>query len=295
MGNVVVAGSANLDLVVRQPRRAEPGETMFGSDFHSGPGGKGLNQAVAAARAGAEVAFVGAVGRDAFGDRLRGDLEREGIDTAGLRTVDAPTGIAAISVTDDGENTIVVVSGANAVDDLSAADRAAIDGASVLVVQLERPLAYVRAALEQARAAGVRSILTPAPVVDGAADLVALADVLVPNEGEAAALSGESDAVAAATRLSSGGGTVIVTRGSKGAVVATAGRVVGEVAPRPARVVDTTGAGDTFVGVLAAGLAAGADLDAALADASVAASLAVERPGAAEAMPTAAEIAAARA
>lgn len=286
-------GSANMDLVVRQPRRAEPGETIFGTGFATGPGGKGLNQAVAAARAGADVAFLGAVGDDEFGVRLRARLAADGIDVAGLLTVDEATGIAAITVTDDGENSIVVVPGANARDELRDADRDAIAGASHLVVQLERPESLLREAVAFARARGVTTVLTPAPARSGLEELVALADIIVPNEGEAMLLSGETDAEAAAIALTRTGATVVVTRGERGAVVARDGAIAHRVAARRADAVDTTGAGDTFTGVLVAWLAAGSAWPEALTAASAAAALAVARPGAADAAPARAEILAA--
>ncbi|MBG0717064.1 ribokinase [Microbacterium sp. 2C] len=290
---IVVLGSANVDLVVRQPRRAEPGETMFGSSFHTGPGGKGLNQAVAAARAGADVAFIGAVGDDEYGARLRAALESEGIDTRALRTTGRPTGIAQITVTDDGENAITVVSGANETADLTGDERPLIAEASHLVVQLERPEALVVEALRHARAHGVVTVLTPAPVGVSLDEMLALSDVLVPNAGEAAVLAGVTDSEAAAIALSGHARTVVVTCGADGAVVARGGRVVERVSARPVRPVDTTGAGDTFAGVLVAWLAQGVGLGDALAAATAAASLAVTRAAAAASMPTRAEIAAA--
>lgn len=290
MGSVVVLGSANMDLVVRQPRRAEPGETMFGSGFRTGPGGKGLNQAVAAARAGAEVTFVGAVGADDFGMRLRSWLQGEGIDVARVRITDEATGIAQITVTDDAENSIVVVAGANARSTLDDADRDAIAAASHLVVQLERPEPLLREAMEFARSAGVTTVLTPAPARDGLDGLLELADVLVPNEGEAALLSGESDPESAAVALSLIAGTVVVTLGARGALVAVGGEVVDRVPAVPVEPVDTTAAGDTFTGVLVARLAAGEELRAALDAAATAASICVTRHGAAESMPSDAEI-----
>lgn len=293
MGTIAVLGSANMDLVVRQPRRPEPGETIFGSAFSTGAGGKGLNQAVAAARAGGAVAFIGAVGPDEFGERLRTQMTADGIDTSWLLVGDEPTGIAQISVTDDGENTIVVVPGANAHSTLSEHDRAAIGAASHLVVQLERPLALLHDAMVFARESGVTTVLTPAPATSGIDELIELADILVPNEGEALLLADEGDAESAAITLSARANTVIVTLGSRGALVVRGGEVVRRVAPRPARAIDTTGAGDTFVGVLVAWLAAGEGLDTALDAATAAASLAVTRAGAAAAMPTRAEIVAA--
>jgi len=291
MNRIAVLGSANMDLVVRQPRRVDPGETIFGSSFRTGPGGKGLNQAVAAARAGAAVDFIGAIGADDFGVRLRAWLQQEGVGTTRLRIVDDATGIAQITVTGDGENSIVVVPGANGRSILDDADRDVIGAASHLVVQLERPLALVREALAFARSRGVTTIVTPAPARDGLDEIVGLADLLVPNEGEAALLSGEPDAERAAIALSRRTGTVVLTRGRHGALVAKHGALVRSVEARPAEPIDTTGAGDTFTGVLVARLAAGDELDRALDAATVAAAIAVSRHGAAEAMPTAAEIA----
>lgn len=291
MKAIVVLGSANMDLVVRQPRRAEPGETIFGSRFDTGPGGKGLNQAVAAARAGAYVTFVTAVGADDFGVRLRSWIQSEGIDISRVRIADEPTGIAQITVTEDGENAIVVVPGANGRSTLDDADREAIAAASHLVVQLERPEALLREAMTFAREAGVTTVLTPAPARAGIDDLVALADVLVPNEGEAALLSGETDPERAAIALSRRAGIVIVTLGPRGALVATGGEIVERVAAPRVAAVDTTGAGDAFTGVLIARLAAGDEIPAALAHASAAASVSVTRHGAASSMPTIDEIA----
>ncbi|MDQ4213504.1 ribokinase [Microbacterium capsulatum] len=283
--SIAVVGSANMDLVVRQPRPVRPGETMSGTDFSTGAGGKGLNQAVACARAGGRVQFIGAVGADDFGARLEATLRAEGVDVSLLRCVAAPTGIAAITVTDDGENSIVVVPGANADAEFSDADLAAIRSASHLVVQLERPVDLLVQTMRAAREAGTTTVLTPAPVRTDLDDLVALSDVLVPNEGEAMQLSGAPDAEQAAIALSGLAGTVVVTLGARGALVARGGAIVARVAPRFVQPVDTTAAGDTFVGVMVAWLAAGEPWEAALEAATVAASLAVTRRGAAESMP----------
>ncbi|MEZ5213625.1 MAG: ribokinase [Microbacterium sp.] len=286
---IVVLGSANVDLVVRQPRRAEPGETMFGTSFQTGPGGKGLNQAVAAARAGGDVAFIGAIGDDAFGARCA-RCWMPGIDTRGLRVTALPTGVAQITVTDDGENAITVVAGANETAELRDPERALIAEASHLVVQLERPEALLIEALRHARAHGVTTVLTPAPARAPIDELLALADVIVPNAGEAALLAGVADAEEAAVSLSRTVPTVVVTRGAEGAVVAQRGEIVSRVPAAAVTAVDTTGAGDTFTGVLVARLAQGAAQADALAAASAAASLTVTRPGAAASMPTRAEI-----
>ncbi|MDI6943682.1 ribokinase [Microbacterium barkeri] len=289
-GPIVVLGSANMDLVTRQPRLPEPGETMAGSDFSTGAGGKGLNQAVAARRAGADVAFAGAVGDDGFGRELRAFLEGERIATDALRTSAAPTGIAQVSVLDGGENSIVIVAGANGEEELTDGDRALIASAAALVVQLERPLALVERALAAGRQAEALTVLTPAPVDAEAARLLPLVDILVPNESEALALSGASDVETAARRLSEQASTVIVTRGSAGALIARGGDIVAAVPARAVEAVDTTGAGDTFVGVLVAWLTRGEPLEAAVEAATAAAAIAVTRPGAAPAMPTREEI-----
>jgi ribokinase len=194
-------------------------------------------------------------------------------------------------VLDDGENSIVVVPGANdAVDALDAADAAVIDAARFVVAQFERPLPLIRAAFARARAAGATTVLTPAPVAEPG-DLLELTDILVPNAGEACELAGVADPVDAARALSRRAATVVMTRGRDGALIASGGEVVAEVPSRVVQAVDTTGAGDTFTGVLVARLAAGDALEAAARAGAVAASIAVTRPGASSSMPTRDEIA----
>jgi ribokinase len=291
MSAIVVLGSANMDLVVRQPRLPRPGETMFGSSFDTIPGGKGLNQAVAAARAGGDVAFLGCVGRDAFGDELRRCLREEGIDTHGVTEADAASGTAHISVLDGGENAIVVVPGANAaVTELDDDSRERIEDARYLVAQFERPIELITEAFVYAHGLGVPTVLTPAPVTAVDPALLKLTDILVPNAAEACELAGVTDETEAAVALSRQAGLVVMTRGSRGALVARDGAVVSEVAPRQVTPVDTTAAGDTFAGVMVAMLAEGAALDRALQAATVAASIAVTRAGASTSMPTRAEI-----
>ena len=288
---IAVLGSANMDLVVRQPRLPRPGETMFGSDFSTVPGGKGLNQAVAAARAGGSVEFLGAVGADAFGDALRECLRREGIGVDGLATVEAPTGTAHISVLDGGENAIVVVSGANnAVTALDDAARAAIAASGFLVLQFERPADLVAEALEFAQENGVLTVLTPAPVRAVEPGLLSLVDILVLNEHEVRELAGLDDVVDAGRALSREARTVVVTQGARGAFVAEDGELAGEVAPHRVEPIDTTAAGDTFVGVLVARLAAGDEPKGALRAASVAAALSTTKLGASTSMPAWAEV-----
>jgi ribokinase len=303
---IAVLGSANMDLVVRQPRLPKPGETMFGTGFSTVPGGKGLNQAVAAARQGAAVDFLGAVGDDAYGRDLRGILAAHGIDDRGLAEATEPTGTAHISVLDSGENSIVVVSGANAaVTALDTEQEATIGRAAFLVMQCELPVPALEAGIAVARAHGVFTVLTPAPVVPLPAGFLASVDLIVPNQTEAAELTGETDPVRGAEVLSAGATWAIVTLGAEGCVVAFDGAVLGLAPARPVTAVDTTAAGDTFVGALVARLAA-AELPNSLTAsdisekrmidavrwATVASSVSVTRPGATSSMPDRAEVAA---
>lgn len=315
MKTVAVLGSANMDLVVRQPRLPQPGETIFGSDFATVPGGKGLNQAVAAARLDAVVSFVGAVGDDSYGVELLDLMMGEDIDTTNVATSLRPTGTAHISVVDSGENSIVVVSGANAtVTTLTDAAKGLIESAAVLVMQCELPIAVLEEAIAVARAADVFTVLTPAPVMPLPAGFLASVDLVVPNQIEAAELTGEADPVRAAEALSAGGTWAIVTLGAEGSVIAHDGSVLGLAPARPVQPVDTTAAGDTFVGALVARLtgtathgAAGgspepefermgrvseAEMVEAVRWATVASSISVTRPGATTSMPTFAEVAA---
>jgi ribokinase len=291
VAEIVVLGSANMDLVVRQPRLPEPGETMFGSSFTTVPGGKGLNQAIAAARVGGDVAFLGAVGGDAFGGELRETLAAAGVDTDAIALVERPTGTAHIAVLDGGENAIVVVPDANGVElPLDEVQREAIRAARYLVVQFERPLPLVAAAVAFARSVGVTTVVTPAPVLPLPEGFLEQVDILVPNAAEACALAGIDDEADAARALSAQVGTVVVTRGARGALVARGGAVVAEVPAHPVTPVDTTGAGDTFTGVLVARLAAGDGESEALRAASVAAALATTRAGASTSMPSWTEV-----
>lgn len=287
MADIVVLGSANMDLVVRQPRLPETGETMFGTSFATVPGGKGLNQAIAAARVGGEVAFLGAVGGDAFGRELRETLAAAGVNTDAVAVVERPTGTAHIAVLDGGENAIVVVPDANGVEvPLDEVQRDAIRGARYLVVQFERPLPLVAEAVAFARAHGVTTVVTPAPALPVPEGFLENVDILVPNAAEACTLAGVDDETDAARALSTRVGTVVVTRGARGTLVARGGDVVAEVAAHPVTPIDTTGAGDTFTGVLVARLAAGDAEPDALRAASVAAALATTRAGASTSMPS---------
>ncbi|CAI9415979.1 PfkB family carbohydrate kinase [Nocardioides sp. T2.26MG-1] len=291
---VVVIGSANLDLVASVPAIPAPGVTVLAAGREERAGGKGLNQAVAAARAGAPTTLVGAVGDDDAGRRLLTEALDAGIDTGCVRTLPAATGTAWIMVQPDGENAIVVDGGANAaVTALEECDLDAISRARVVVAQLETPLTAVAAAAAAAAAAGARFVLNAAPARDLPETLLRGVDVLVVNEHEAADLvsqpAGEPDVEAAATALLRLVGSVVVTLGAAGALVGDA-EGLRRVPGVPADVVDTTGAGDTFTGVLAAALAAGSGLDAAVRRAVVAGAIAVESSGAVPSIPTAAQV-----
>jgi ribokinase len=270
------------------PRR---GETVFGRDFRTVPGGKGSNQAIAAARAGGGVAFIGAVGSDPFGVEVREVLERAGVDVATLRTVPGSTGVAHIVVDDSGHNAIVMVPAANStVTALDAADLAAIDGCDVLLLQLEVPIEASVAGAAAGRATGARVVLTPAPARPLPEELLANVDLLVPNEHEAAVITGLDDPSAALAALLDQVPEVVVTLGAAGCLYGRRGSAPVAVPAPVVTAVDTTAAGDTFVGTLAVALAEGRPMTAALEWASAAAALSVQRPGASSSMPDRAEI-----
>jgi ribokinase len=276
VSDLVVVGSVNADLVVTVRSLPAPGETVSGGTFEPHHGGKSANQAVAAARLGASVAFVGAVGEDDLGADAVAALEREGIDCSGVaRLDDAPTGVALIVVDEAGENLIAVASGANA----RLADPAVPAGARIVLLGLEVPDEAVLAA---ARAAGdARIVLNPAPARPLPDELLDLGPILTPNEAEARTLTGEPDAQAAARALEQRtGAPVVVTLGARGALVG--GEVI---APPRVHPVDTTGAGDAFTGALAAELARGVDIRAAARFATAAAALSTQAAGAREGMP----------
>jgi len=298
LDRVVVVGSSNMDLVIRVPRLPEVGETLAGRQFAAVPGGKGANQAVAAARLGARVTFVSCVGRDDFGKSLVDGFGADGIDTSYVRTVDGvATGVALITVDDAGANTIVLSPGANAALDPTdvAAAETVIAGASVLLCQLETPLATVAAAVDIAVRHGVPVVLNPAPAMPLPATLLRRVDLLVPNETEAAVLAGTpvldvaSARAAAGALLAQGAARVLVTLGANGAWLAEPGG--GRHFPAPkVRAIDTTAAGDTFIGGLAAVLASGASLPDAIDFGQRAAALSVTRHGAQTSIPRRAEV-----
>ncbi|MFJ6698616.1 ribokinase [Streptomyces sp. NPDC091272] len=289
---LAVLGSTNMDLVAYVAKAPAPGETVTGLSCRTVPGGKGANQAVAAARAGGEVTMIGAVGTDDFGARLRDALARSGIDTGSLRTADGPSGTAHIVVDGDGGNSIVVIPGANdTVTALALGDEAVIGCAYALLVQLELPMSVVTAGATAARGHGVMTILTPAPAVPMPPELLAVTDLLVPNEHEAAALTGLHDPLLAARALLDDVPAVLVTLGAAGSTYVS--RETPEpvfVPAHPAEPVDTTAAGDTFVGALAVALGEGRPMPEAMRWASGAAALSVGRHGASTSMPYRQEI-----
>ncbi|MBT9289627.1 ribokinase [Prosthecodimorpha staleyi] len=294
MPRIIVLGSINMDLVVTAERFPGPGETIAGEAFRTFSGGKGANQAIAAARMGAKVAFVGAVGADAFGADLVAGMAVEGIDTTSVATVaGVSTGTALITVA-QGENCIVVVAGANAAVDGTAA-AGLVGSGDRLVAQLEVPKAAIAEAFAAARAAGAETLLNAAPAAPAVRDLLPLTDILIVNETELDLIAGWIGAdggdarTCARSLLAAGPSTVVVTLGAAGLVAVTAEATI-ELGGHRVVPVDTTGAGDCFVGTLAAGLSAGADLAEALETANAAAALSVQKPGAAPSMPRAEDV-----
>jgi ribokinase len=297
--DVAILGVFVADLCFRAGKLPAIGETVAGSGFAIGPGGKGSNQAVAAARAGAGVAFISRIGSDAFGELALKTWETDGIEPHVTRTTTAPTGAAFIYVHETrGDNAIIVVPGAAA--DLCAADvetaADVIRASRVFVTQLEQPVGAARRGLELARSAGSITVFNPAPAIKFDDALFALSDYIVPNESEAEALTGIAVADLTAARragdvlLAKGAGTALVTLGERGALFHAKDRSV-HIAPFAAgKVVETTGAGDAFVGGFAAALAGGADPLEAARFGSAAAGISVTRPGTAAAMPHRAEI-----
>ena len=276
--DVVVVGSANLDLVATLDHLPKPGETIVALGYAEHAGGKGVNQAVACARMGARTAFVGCVGNDDAGVFLRGVLENEGIDTTMLRVVDMPTGRAFINVDSRGENEIVVVSGANTQVGI-AHDAIVLPMARVVLMQLEIPLTTVRNALQLARRNGALTVLNPAPFKALDAGVLSLVDVIVPNETESAACGGTQ------VLLDAGVKTVLTTLGERGAVINTHTSAT-SIAPHKVVAVDTVGAGDAFIGALSAELARGATISDAAAVGAVAGALATTVRGAVPSLPT---------
>ena len=298
MKKVVVVGSTNTDMVVKSERIPAPGETILGGRFLMNPGGKGANQAVAAARLGGDVTFVAKVGDDLFGREAKGLFAKEGIRTEYVQTdASEPSGVALIMVDAKGENCIAVASGANGAlspGDIGAA-RGAIETAGVLLMQLETPLETVRCAARWAAAKGVPVILNPAPACALPAELLKCVDLITPNESEAELLTGvkvtdEATAQAAAAALCAKGvRRVVITMGARGAFIFAEGK--GFFVPAfKVQAVDTTAAGDVFNGALAVALTEGLPLTEAVRFAAKAASISVTRMGAQASAPYRTEV-----
>jgi ribokinase len=295
---IIVVGSSNTDMIIKLDHIPRPGETILGGEFVTAAGGKGANQAVAAARAGGKVTFVARVGRDMFGDQAIAGFVKEKINTDHVsRDKSRPSGVALIFVAKDGENSIAVAGGAN--NGLSATDvkkaKANIADAGMLIMQLETPLEAVQAAADLAAKAGVRVILNPAPARVLPDELLKKISIITPNETEAELLTGinvDSDQAAAQAAdklLARGVKTVIITLGSRGAFVVGDG--VKKLVPGfKVKAVDTTAAGDTFNGALAVALVEGQTLTNAVRFANAAAALSVTRLGAQTSVPTRKEI-----
>lgn len=292
--HVVVVGSLNMDLVARAPRHPQAGETILGSTFDTYPGGKGANQAVAAARMGAAVTMIGCVGTDAFGKALSGNLAQEGVDVRHVvHRVDAPTGVALITVNAEGQNTIVVVPGANsclAPADLSAAQEAFTE-ASVVVLQLETPLPTVERAVDLAHRCGARVVLNPAPAQPLPVALLASVDYLIPNRSELSHLTRLEALDAAVDRLHREYGVLhlVVTLGADGILISDKGHHL-TLPAHPVPVVDTTAAGDAFVGAFSVAIAEGATTYEAARWGNAAGALAVTRAGAQPSLPRRSEV-----
>ena len=293
MTRIVVVGSLNLDLVMQTPRLPALGETLLGGPFSTAEGGKGANQSVACARMGASVHHLGRVGDDPFGHRLLEALIREGIDISGIHACsDVPTGVAQISVS-AGDNAIVVAPGANgrlSPEDLRG-DGALFDGAGAALFQLEVPLETVAEGLALARQRGVRTLLNPAPWHPLPEELLSRVDVLVLNRVELSQCApGAEEEEALRTLLDRGIPQVVLTDGARGARYRTASGEAGRIPAPAVRVVDTTGAGDTFVGALAVLLAEGAPLEEAVRWGVHAGALACTRLGAQPSIPFRGEV-----
>lgn len=298
MGRVFVAGSINMDVVATAERHPRIGETVAGKTILHFPGGKGANQAVAAAKLGAATTLIGRLGKDAFGDELRMFLGGQGIDLRFVQqSAEAHTGTAIITVA-NADNTIVVIPGANAL--VSAADVAAptLAKGDIAVSQFEIPLPAIAAFFRRARAAGATTILNPAPAIEFGRELLDLVDILILNESELGLLAkaelhdsdDHSRLIEAAQSLPAAKDKIIcVTLGKRGVLALVEGEPI-LIPGRNVKAIDTTGAGDCFVGAVAAQLAAGTPVRDALAYANAAASICVQRMGAAPSMPTAAEV-----
>ena len=288
-GHIVVVGSLNMDLVVKSPRHPEVGETILGSEFRTYPGGKGANQAVAAAKLGCPVKMVGRVGKDPFANELLEAISIEKLDSAYIiRDPNEPTGVAFITVDQDGQNSIIVIPGANArvsPEDVQAAEKVFI-GAAVLLIQLECPLPAVVRAIDLAKKHQLQVVLNPAPGQVLGIDILSKVDFLLPNQSELALISGEQDLNRAIdTMRELGCGAMVITMGGEGVLVVDATSEI-QIPALDVKVVDTTAAGDAFAGAFAVALTEGYGLYDAARWGTIAGALAVTGAGAQPSLPS---------
>jgi len=295
MSNVLVIGSLNADLVVKSPRFPQPGETISGDDLQIIPGGKGANQAVATARQGVKTTMVGRVGSDSFGPFLVDNLKSNDVDTSQVLKTDSATGTAIIVVDANGQNSIVLSPGANGMVTPADVDSASFSNSGLLLLQLEIPTPTVLRAAQRAREHGMQVILNPAPAKPLPAELLSNVDILIPNESELALLTSlpvtdsSSAEVAAKEILKQGVKTVIVTLGSKGALLVTATQVK-HVDTYKVNVVDTTAAGDAFIGGFASAILSGKSLEDSVRYGCACGALATTKFGAQPSLPTKDEV-----
>lgn len=284
---IAVVGSANLDVVFTVERIPRPGETLLATSTARYPGGKGLNQAVAAARAGIPTSFIGALGQDQNGDELFETMTVAGMNTESVRRVPGETGQAFIVVGENAENTIIVASGANGlVTSLNTAERKRVASSAVLLMQLELPLEVVIESARLARESGTVVILNAAPAKALPEELISLVDILIVNEHEACLLGGSHSVDEAALRLASRVKHVVVTLGAEGSAIYEGGTLTSRIPARKVEAVDTTGAGDTYCGAFAAAITENRPLDTAAEFATAAAALSVQSLGAVPSIPT---------